>query len=85
MGFINRNDTHAGAGELGDLEMLSFPWTQGEGNIENHFFEFKGLDLKGNYGQVYIRTNDIVNFIRNYWKTKLPTSLDGHSLHFAKT
>lgn len=28
-------------------------------NIEIHFFEFKGLDPKENYGQVYIRTNDI--------------------------
>lgn len=27
--------------------------------IEIHFFEFKGLDPKENYGQVYIRTNDI--------------------------
>jgi catechol 2,3-dioxygenase-like lactoylglutathione lyase family enzyme len=28
-------------------------------NIEIHFFEFKGLNPKENYGQVYIRTNDI--------------------------
>ncbi len=28
-------------------------------NIQIHFFEFKGLDPKENYGQVYIRTNDI--------------------------
>lgn len=27
--------------------------------IEIHFFEFKELDRKENYGQVYIRTNDI--------------------------
>ena len=27
--------------------------------IEVHFFEFKDLDIKENYGQVYIRTNDI--------------------------
>jgi len=27
--------------------------------IEIHFFEFKELDPKENYGQVYIRTNDI--------------------------
>lgn len=29
--------------------------------IEIHFFEFAGLDPKENYGQVYIRTNDIDN------------------------
>jgi len=28
-------------------------------HVEIHFFEFKGLDPKENYGQVYIRTNDI--------------------------
>jgi hypothetical protein len=28
-------------------------------NIQIHFFEFKALDPKENYGQVYIRTNDI--------------------------
>ena len=29
--------------------------------IEIHFFEFKNLEPKENYGQVYIRTNDIDN------------------------
>ena len=28
-------------------------------SIEIHFFEFKTLEPKDNYGQVYIRTNDI--------------------------
>jgi len=28
-------------------------------SIQIHFFEFKELDPKENYGQVYIRTNDI--------------------------
>src|SRR5882757_2543716 len=28
-------------------------------NIQIHFFEFEGLDPKENYGQVYIRTDDI--------------------------
>ena len=28
-------------------------------NVEIHFFEFEGLDPKENFGQVYIRTNDI--------------------------
>jgi len=28
-------------------------------NIQIHFFEFKELDPKANYGQVYIRTDDI--------------------------
>jgi catechol 2,3-dioxygenase-like lactoylglutathione lyase family enzyme len=28
-------------------------------NLQIHFFEFRQLDPKENYGQVYIRTNDI--------------------------
>ncbi|SMG15278.1 bleomycin resistance protein [Sphingobacterium psychroaquaticum] len=31
----------------------------GKDNIELHFFTFKELDPKANYGQVYIRTSDI--------------------------
>ena len=34
----------------------------GKDKIEIHFFEFKELDPKVNYGQVYIRTDDIDNF-----------------------
>lgn len=34
-------------------------------NVEIHFFEFKGLDPKENYGQVYIRTNDIETFYKS--------------------
>ena len=40
-------------------------------NVEIHFFEFKGLDPKENYGQVYIRTNDI--------ETLYQTMLDNNS------
>jgi catechol 2,3-dioxygenase-like lactoylglutathione lyase family enzyme len=35
-------------------------------NIQIHFFEFKELDPKENYGQVYIRTNDIDNLYRSF-------------------
>ena len=34
-------------------------------NIEIHFFEFKGLDPKENYGQVYIRTSNIQTFYQS--------------------
>ena len=33
-------------------------------NIEIHFFEFKDLRPKENYGQVYIRNNDIENLYK---------------------
>jgi len=42
--------------ELGDYE--GYLMVQRD-NIEIHFFEFPELDPKENYGQVYIRTNDI--------------------------
>lgn len=34
-------------------------------NIQIHFFEFKELDPKENYGQVYIRTDDIDNLYQS--------------------
>jgi catechol 2,3-dioxygenase-like lactoylglutathione lyase family enzyme len=33
--------------------------------IQIHFFEFRTLDPKENYGQVYIRTDDIDGFYRS--------------------
>jgi catechol 2,3-dioxygenase-like lactoylglutathione lyase family enzyme len=33
--------------------------------IEIHFFEFKALDPKENYGQVYIRTDNIDSFYQS--------------------
>jgi hypothetical protein len=34
-------------------------------SIQIHFFEFKELDPKENYGQVYIRTDDIEKFYQS--------------------
>ena len=42
--------------EIGDYE--GYLMVQKD-KIEIHYFEFKELDPKENYGQVYIRTNDI--------------------------
>ena len=38
--------------------------------IEIHFFEFKDLEPKENYGQVYIRTNDIENLYKSLLANK---------------
>ena len=46
-------------GDYGDYLIL------GKDNIEIHFFEFKGLDPKENYGQVYIRTENIVKLYQS--------------------
>ena len=43
-------------------------------NIQIHFFEFKELDIIDNYGQVYIRTNDIDTL----YKTMLDNNVDIH-------
>ena len=38
--------------------------------IQIHFFEFKELDPKENYGQVYIRTDNIDNFYQSLLDNK---------------
>jgi hypothetical protein len=40
-------------------------------NIEIHFFEFKELDPQENYGQVYIRTDDIDELYRSFLNNKV--------------
>ena len=55
-------------GDYGDYLMIK------KDSIEIHFFEFKGLDPKENYGQVYIRTNDI----ENLYKSLLNKRIDIH-------
>lgn len=47
-------------------------------NIQIHFFEFKELDPKENYGQVYIRTDDIDNFYQSMLDKKLSIHPGGY-------
>ena len=47
-------------------------------NIQIHFFEFKELDPKENYGQVYIRTNDIDTFYQWLLDNKIAIHPNGH-------
>ena len=44
--------------ELGSVDFDGYLMVKKD-TIEIHFFEFKDLDPKENYGQVYIRTNNI--------------------------
>ena len=46
-------------------------------NIQIHFFEFKELDPKTNYGQVYIRTNDIDNLYQSLLNNKVNIHANG--------
>lgn len=47
-------------------------------NIQIHFFEFKELDPKENYGQVYIRTDNINTFYQSLLDNKTAIHPNGH-------
>lgn len=59
------------SGDYGDYLMLS------KDNIEIHFFEFKDLDPKENYGQVYIRTCGIDSLYQSLLDNKTPVHPNG--------
>ncbi len=46
--------------------------------IQIHFFEFKDLDPKENYGQVYIRTDNIVEFHKSLLEKQTKIHPNGH-------
>jgi len=56
--------TKLGFKELGSTDYDGYLMVTKD-NIQIHFFEFKGLNPKENYGQVYIRTNDIDNLYQS--------------------
>ncbi len=47
-------------------------------DIEIHFFEFKNLDPKENFGQVYIRTTDIDKLYQTLLDNKISIHPNGH-------
>jgi catechol 2,3-dioxygenase-like lactoylglutathione lyase family enzyme len=47
-------------------------------NVQIHFFEFRDLDPKQNYGQIYIRTTDIYNLYKTFSDNKIPIHPNGH-------
>ena len=62
--------------ELGSTDYDEYLMVQKD-NIEIHFFEFKELDPKENYGQVYIRTNDIDTFYQTLLDKKITIHPNG--------
>lgn len=50
----------------------------GKDNIEIHFFEFKELDPKENYGQVYIRTDNIDSLYKSLLDNKISIHPNGY-------
>lgn len=59
-------------GDYGDYLMVR------KDNIEIHFFEFNELDPKQNYGQVYIRTEDIEDFYHSLIDNHIDIHPNGH-------
>ncbi|GAB3665112.1 bleomycin binding protein [Echinicola sediminis] len=46
--------------------------------VQLHFFEFKALDPKENYGQVYIRTDDIDQLYHSFLERDIAIHPNGH-------
>lgn len=47
-------------------------------NFQIHFFEFKTLDPKENYGQIYIRTKDVDKLYQTLLTNKVEIHPNGH-------
>lgn len=46
--------------------------------VQIHFFEFKELNIKENYGQVYIRTDDIDVLYKTFQNNQVNIHPNGH-------
>jgi hypothetical protein len=62
--------------EFGNADYDGYLMLQKDG-IQIHFFEFKELDPKQNYGQVYIRTDDIDHLYQSFLDKKLSIHPNG--------
>lgn len=47
-------------------------------NLQIHFFEFKTLDLQENYGQIYIRTDNVDELYKALLNNKVAIHPNGH-------
>ncbi len=61
-----------GSADFDDYLMLQ------KDRLQIHFFLFKDLDPKENYGQVYIRTDDIDQFYQSLLDKKTSIHPNGH-------
>ena len=69
--------TKLGFKELGSTDYEGYLMIEKD-QIQIHFFEFKELDPKENYGQVYIRTDDIASFYQSLLNNKTNIHPNGH-------
>ncbi|MFV5701516.1 bleomycin resistance protein [Flavobacterium sp. XS2P12] len=63
--------------EYGNADFEGYLMVQKD-SIQIHFFEFKELDPKENYGQVYIRTDDIDRLYQSLLDKKTSIHPNGH-------
>ena len=56
--------------EFGSADFEDYLMVQKD-QIQIHFFQFKALNPKENYGQIYIRTNDIDGLYKSFLDRKL--------------
>lgn len=71
--YLNKLDFH----EFGSADFDGYLMVEKD-NIQIHFFEFRDLDPKENYGQVYIRTDNIDNLYQSLLNKNIPIHPAGH-------
>jgi catechol 2,3-dioxygenase-like lactoylglutathione lyase family enzyme len=71
--YINKLDFQ----EIGSEDFDGYLMMQKE-SVQIHFFEYKELNPKENYGQAYIRTDDIDLWYRLALAKKLNIPVEGH-------
>ena len=71
--YINK----LGFREYGSVDYEGYLMVQRD-KIQIHFFEFKDLDPKENYGQVYVRTDEIDQLYQSMVESKLSIHPAGH-------
>lgn len=71
--YLNKLNFH----ELGSADFDGYLMIKKD-SIQIHFFEFKTLNPQENYGQVYIRTDDIVKFYQLLLDKKISIHPNGH-------
>ena len=69
--------TKLGFNKFGSADFEGYLMVQKD-KIQIHFFEFKDLDPKENYGQVYIRTTDIDKLYKTFLDNKISIHPNGH-------
>ncbi|MND73586.1 Bleomycin resistance protein [compost metagenome] len=63
--------------EFGSADFDGYLMVEKDG-IQIHFFEFVAIDPKENYGQVYIRTDNIDNLYQTFLDHKISIHPSGH-------